>query len=465
MNVISARYHRHWTQVLFLTALAAILLLSLTVHEGSEQAAKGKRRSSAPLAEVIGAAAPGTVRVPSLPDDFAPQTRLGFTVGDQWEPAIAADRFGHIYILYAQYFGVPGCPDCPNPTAIVQISEDRGSTWGEPRVISEIGQWDAQIVVDPVDGRTVYAAWLQESKSDIGVARSDDFGETWSVVVADSTNAGTDKPILAVRGQDVYVGYNHAQTVWVSSSHDGGQTFTSEKVNPNGKLGWSLAGGGTVDPAGNVYFGWVGYERNGNARGPANLYVSKSSDGGATWSNLVLDVSAGAPDCSEFLCGWAFLGAQLTLASDQAGTLYGLWNAGEVDGGPQQIFFAKSFDAGVTWTDRMEVSEAPEGANHAFPAIIAGAAGDVRIAWMDTREDPLWNTYYRSSTDGGDTWSEESDLSTFVAGFSYIFPDGFSFPFGDYFELDIDDRGDTHAIWGEGLTWDTPGSIWYTRGK
>ena len=191
-------------------------------------------------------------------------------------------RFGTIYVLYPQYLGVPGCPACPSPTMILQVSRDRGATWGAPRQIAApgTGQWDAQIVVDPVDGRTVYAAWLQNGKSDTVVAKSDDFGDTWSVVVADRTNAGTDKPILAVRGPHVYVGFNHSQKVWVSSSHDGGRTFTSSNVNPNAKLGWSLAGGGTVDPAGNVYFSWAGYEQNGGANGPVNLYVSKSSDGG-----------------------------------------------------------------------------------------------------------------------------------------------------------------------------------------
>jgi len=299
------------------------------------------------------------------------------------------------------------------------------------------------------------------------LTKSTDFGANWSVVVANSTNAGTDKPILAVRGQDVYVGYNHAQKVWVSSSHDGGATFTSANVNRTaaGKLGWSLAGGGTVDPAGNVYFSWDGYEQNGGAKGPVNLYISKSSDGGAKWQTILIDVSGSPPDCSDFLCGWAYLGAQITMASDAAGTLYALWNAGTVDKSPERIFFAKSTDGGVTWSSKVDVSLAPAGVNHAFPAITARADGDVRISWMDARAGVLWNTYYRSSINGGETWSAEADLSTYVAGFSFIFPDGFSFPFGDYFEIDIDDRGTTHAVWGEGLNYDTPGSIWYTRGK
>jgi hypothetical protein len=354
---------------------------------------------------------------------------------------------------------------------ILQISSDRGTTWDGPKMIylpgATTGQWDAQIVVDPVDGRTVYAAWLQNYKSDTVVARSTDFGATWSIVVANSTNAGTDKPILAVRGQDVYVAYNHAQKIWVSVSHDGGATFTSVNANRThtGKLGWSLAGGGAIDPAGNVYFAWAGYEQNGGARGPVNLYISKSSDGGATWRTIPVDVSGSPPDCSDFVCGWAYLGAQITIASDAAGTLYALWNAGEVDKGPERIYFAKSTDAGETWSPRFDVSAAAAGVNHAFPAIVAGQAGDVRISWMDDRAGGLWNTYYRSSTNGGTTWSAEADLSTFVSGYSYIVPDGFSFPFGDYYELDIDDHGTTHAVWGEGLNYDSPGSIWYTKGK
>ena len=42
---------------------------------------------------------------------------------------------------------------------------------------------------------------------------------------------------------------------------------------------------------------------------------------------------------------------------------------------------------------------------------------------------------------------------------------GFSFPFGDYFGMAIDGRGQTHVVWGQGLNFDSPGSIWYTNGR
>jgi hypothetical protein len=412
------------------------------------------------LATALGASAATPV--------FTPQARVGFTSSDQWEPAIATDRLGDVFILYPQYGAVPGCPTCPNPTMVLTISRDRGATWSAPAIMSPpgTGQWDAQIAVDPVDGKTVFASWLQNGKSDTVVARSTDSGVTWTRVTADHSNSGTDKPILAVRGRDVYVVYNHSQKVWCSSSHDGGATFTSVNINQNGKLGWSLAGGGTVDPSGNVFFAWAGYTQNGGAKGAVNLYVSKSTNAGASWATSTLDVSGAPYDCSAQLCGWAYLGAQMTLTSDAAGTVYALWNAGPTDKAAERIYFAKSNDAGATWSPKQDVSTAAVGVEHSFPAIAARGAGDVRISWMDARNGAgLWNVYYRSSTDGGATWTPEADLSTYVSGFAYIQPAGFAFPFGDYFEMDVDDQGTTHVVWGEGANYQGPGSIWYAKGK
>ena len=473
------RFHRRWIGLFAFVALGALVFAGLEWRqEKIEQAFEGRARvrgSGQVSQEVVNSSAqvPAFVSRLAAGGGFSPQTRLGFHVDNEWEPAIAADRSGHVYVLYPQYGGVPGCSTCYSPTMILQISSDHGQTWASPTVIYPAGstsyQVDAQVVVDPVDGQTVFASWLQNNKSDIVVAKSTDFGATWSFVTADSTNAGTDKPILAVQGQDVYVVYNHSQTMWASYSHDGGATFTSVKINQNAKLGWSLAGGGTVTGDGSVYFAWDGYEGNGGAKGKVNLYVSQSTDGGATWATDLIDVSSSPPDCSAFDCGWAYLGAQMTMTSDPAGVLYVLWNAGSTPRGPERIYFSKSTDGGATWSAKQDVSTAPAGTQHAFPAIAAAGNGDVRIAWMDARAAnggmDRWNVYYRSSTDGGVTWSAEADISTYVSGFTYIFTDGFRFPFGDYFEMDVDERGTTHAVWGEGYNYDSPGSIWYSQGK
>ena len=398
---------------------------------------------------------------------FTPQVRLGFPTGDQWEPAIATDGFHHVYVLYPQYGEIPACKNCVLPSMTLVVSQDDGVHWQPPREVvpHESGQFDPQIVVDPIDHRTLYAAWLQNDNRDAVVAKSVDFGQSWSVVIADRDGEDADKPILAVRGRDVYVAFNRESRMHVAASHDGGVTFTSTDVNPALDLVRSLAGGGTVDPNGNAFVAWAGYTKRDGTKGRVNLYTSKSADGGKTWITTLMDSSGAPPDCAAFHCEWGYLGAQITLASDSAGTLFALWNSGKDDKAPERIYFASSTTAGEIWSPKTSVSHAPEGVEHAFPALVAGAADDVRIAWMDTRNGPLWNTFYRSSTNGGATWSPESKLSSFVPGYRYIRSRGFSFPFGDYFEIGIDSEGRTHAVWGEGLNFESPGSIWYSNGR
>jgi hypothetical protein len=405
---------------------------------------------------------------------FAPQRRLGYHTGDQWEPAIAADGHGHTYVLYPQYGAVPDCPACTAPTIALLVSSDNGLSWQLSKALltSSTGQFDPQIVVDPADRQTVYASWMQNNKRDIIVARSLDFGQSWSFSQAERGRDDADKPVLAVRGADVYVGFNHEEKFFVAASHDAGQTFSQVNVNPNAAPGWSLAGGATVDPSGNVYFGWTAYARHEMATRPVSVYVSRSADGGRTWNRALLDVSSAPPECAAQSCQTGYLGAQIALASDAAGALYALWNTGSTNGGPERIYFASSTTGGASWSARSGVSEAAAGVEHCFPAITAGPSGDVRIAWMDARATeaghpnrPLWNTFYRSSTNGGATWGAETQLSAPARGYDYILPTGFRFPFGDYFSLAIDNQGATHAVWGEGRDYKSPGSIWYTRGR
>ena len=385
---------------------------------------------------------------------------------------MATDAHGHIYILFPQYGAVDQCPACTTPTMVLLTSSDNGASWDPPQPLltSSIGQFDAQIKVDPIDRQTLYASWMQ-GRHDIIVARSQDFGRSWYFAVAEhSAEVIIDKPVLAVRGPNVYVSFNHDQTLSVAASHDYAQNFSSTVLNPGAGPGWSLAAGATVDPVGNVYFSWTAYARTDLLARPVEVFVSRSADGGRNWSTTPIDVSSAAPDCPAQVCSAGFLASQMALASDDAGVIYAVWNSGSVIGGPQRIYFSSSTNAGENWSTKVDVSNAPVGVEHCFPAITAGSAGDVRIAWMDTREvdpqgHPLWNTFYRASTNGGATWSTESQLSGPVRGYDYILPNGFLFPFGNLFSIGIDNLGVTHVVWGEGLNYRSPGSIWYTRGR
>src|SRR5450755_3661404 len=289
---------------------------------------------------------------------FSGQKRVGLSSGDQWEPAVAADGSGRVYILYPHYGRVPDCKDCRVPTMLFVASNDDGKTWQAPRVMlqTDSGQFDAQIAVDPADRRTVYAAWLQNGKREVMLAKSGDSGASWNFTIAVRSEVELDKPALAVRGQNVYVAFNHEEQVWVAASQDGGRSFTPARVNPESRPGWSLLGAATVDPAGNAYLAWASYSKVGGARGSVNLYVAKSPDTGKSWSANLLDVSAAAPGCKDEECGEAFLGAQVALTSDAEGTLYALWSAGATSQSPQRIYFSSSTNGGENWLPRANVS-------------------------------------------------------------------------------------------------------------
>src|SRR5437660_7808776 len=99
---------------------------------------------------------------------FQPQTRLGASLpGDTWEPAIAADRYGHVYVLIPDF--PPSCKGCPSSIADLVVSSDNGKTWSAPRVIADpgSGQIDVQGQVAPIDGKTVFASWHKDNQSQI----------------------------------------------------------------------------------------------------------------------------------------------------------------------------------------------------------------------------------------------------------------------------------------------------------
>jgi BNR repeat protein len=402
---------------------------------------------------------------------FTTQARIGFPAGDDWEPALAADRFGHVYVLYKHYdvAGQASCSSCALHV-LLQVSGDRGQTWSTPRPIDPEpvvgGQYDSQIAVDPVDGKTVWASFLQNGKSSIAVMKSTDFGQTWTgPTIVENLQRSTDKDILAVRGSTVAVAYNAAQKIYASISHDGGQTWATQLINNGGtQQGWSLGGGGGIDSRGNIYFSWDGFTQNGQAKGPVNLFVTESRDGGQTWSLTTMGVSGAPYPCSN--CGFAFLGAQATMTVGSDDTVYVLWNStvDQTDNAPERIYVAKSTDHGASYSSRQDVSLAAQGVEHSFPAITTGSSsGDVRIGWMDMHTG-RWNLFYRASSDGGATWSGESQVSSFVPGYSYLTPTGFGLPYGDYFEMSVDDRGSTQVAWGEADSYAGPGNIWTSHG-
>jgi hypothetical protein len=408
----------------------------------------------------------------SDPGTFTVQSRVGFQSGDDWEPSITSDRFGHEYVLYKHY-DVAGGGTCSNCDVhlLFQRSSDGGRTWTAPRAVAPIavngGQYDPQIVVDPVDGRTLWVSFLQDDNSRIAVSHSTDFGATWSKPqIVSGPQLGYDKDTLVVRGKTIAVAYSNVTDAFASVSLDGGAHWAMHRIFAGTNAATvPLSAGGGIDSHGALFFSYETWDaaHSDTGDGPVTLWVVRSTDNGAHWTRKAIVVSGAPFPCTD--CGFAFLSAQMNLRVGPDDAVYLLWNgtAGQTDFAPERIFFSRSTDHGLTYSTPKQVSTAPSGAEHSFPALATGLhAGDVRLAWMDTRSG-AWQVYYRQSTDGGATLSNTTRISGFVPGYDYLTHAGFVLPYGDYMQLTVDDHGRTQAAFGEGPSYAGPGNIWVSR--
>ncbi len=409
---------------------------------------------------------PGTLPPTGTASTFDTQRVMSYYFSD-WEPAVACSRDGRYIYQATTRYGDPRA--FSQPHIPLSISTDGGDTWQPDQYVENTRKWEADPQIAVSDDDTVFLVWLSLFTPGVSFKKSSDHGRTWTAPVAlaplsSSYPAGwSDKPWLVVHpnGQDLFVGFNSSDP-YVVVSHDGGNTWSNPiQTSTNGRYWYHT--GGCVAPNGDIYFATADYRAN--FTGKTYVNVTRSTDNGATWSNVRIDASEEMPDCVSVKgCYFGFLGPQSAIACDSAGTLMYVWNAGTQRRRPQKLFVSTSTD-GVNWSARQQVSVAPNNVHNGFPAIVAGPTpGDFRIVWQDSRLGGAWNTWFKRTTDGGLTWEPDVRLSGLDVPVVYKSPQGYNFVFGDYLGMAVDDWGTNHVIWGEGDSYDGPGSTWFTRG-
>lgn len=132
------------------------------------------------------------------------------------------------------------------------------------------------------------------------------------------------------------------------------------------------------------------------------IYFTKSEDGGLTWneSTLVFDAQR---------AGWDMVDNP-SVAITENGDLHIVWTRYSLPSGegPMELYYARSSDAGTTWSDPTLVVDGPV----VWRDIIGTGANSVQRVWQQkgSSGSTLW---HEQSVDGGETWERVAPLSVF----------------------------------------------------
>lgn len=306
------------------------------------------------------------------------------------DPAIA---YGSDGVAYLGILGSPG--------QITFRSTDNGATWNRVRDPSPVPDRN-NIAVDPRDSNIVYTTYSDltgASSNRIKGYKSTDGGQTWG-------------PSFFIGGPAPPDGYEQSSQPRVASD-------------------------------GTIYVGYQQYQSQTiGCSAPVQNAVAKSTDGGQTWTQTVMDIRQGGA-CTGgqagrgIFCttgGNAFRSRShpiLSISPTNPNTVYMVYSGGDLglpytcqgaSGYHSDILFRKSTDGGLTFSDPFKINTDPPGSDHYFPWMDVAPNGRIWVGWNDRRGDPqdIRSRWYQAfSTDEGKTWTEErvATVDTTPSGF------------------------------------------------
>jgi len=375
----------------------------------------------------------------------------------------ATTRYGKKYQL---------CRDCPSPLIVYRVSSDNGDTWGPvlPLCKCKGYRWQADPQIEVASDGTVYALILQGWRTVL--VKSMDHGVTWSKPkdVARSMD-WTDHGFLTISddGQDVYVAFNHGES-WVAASHDGGATFakpvkTSPLKDENRRYYYHYKG--AVLSNGVVAIAATSLSARPYARHNVRYYILRSANGGTSWRQIPIGTYKRQPECPRSRCRGDHLGGMTNVAKDDNDNLVATVAGATRRANGQVVYVLTSTDDGLTWSAPVRISPIRHGDRRviaSFPTIEGTGDGDFRLWWQDNYNGLNgWNTWYRQSSDTGATWSEKIRISDAIDGAFYKSRMGYLADYGDYGGIAIMSDGRTIATWGEGKSYWGAGGSWVNR--
>ncbi|MCF8236409.1 MAG: glycoside hydrolase [Bacteroidales bacterium] len=382
----------------------------------------------------------------------------------QNEISLAIDQgelFGSPILLIAAY---NDDPHPGGPGLGISYSTDAGASWGSTQLgypwnpyanAPMVDAFDPSIAVD--DSGHVFASYIATdgnlfggAASGLYIQKSTDGGISWSPAKTisikgppsgsqDTSYRFNDRQQIITDKYSQSPFYNHVYLTWImdrgwnvgqplsdiyfSSSSDGGEVF-SQPLRINS---WANNMGNmpTLDVAknGTVYVCWMDY--NVSSGGQGTIFLDKSTDAGLNWGQdkAVYTVDLPPLNLNNGSDVRAKGAAVIRVLPSDPDVLFIVF-AEDPDGtGPDEadIFMIKSEDGGDNWGNPSRVNDDQTNNDQVMPWMFIKANDIIDIIWYDRRNDPTdltWDVYYCSSTDEGNTFSNNIPVN----GNSFISP-------------------------------------------
>jgi hypothetical protein len=349
-------------------------------------------------------------------------------------------------------------------------SNDGGSTWTHVCSPGSGGQGDPVVGYDL--NNVAYAGGIQGGH--VVDFISTDNGAHWGApitVIGNVLGYLADKPWMEIdtnttssRKNAIYVSTtqfasNNNSQIWVSHSTDGGHTWMSvaadaQQVFPNIDQFSDLS----VGADGTVYLNWIRCTANGPsgdcAATNASIMISKSTDGGATWSAAKKVATAALAPDPNFCCFYGALPVTNfeRVSNIPSNAVFGSGATAKVyvtyynwSGTQMQVMVATSTNGGNTFGAPVRVSHATAG-DEFFPWINVSATGKIAATWLDRSGDPANTSYqpFLGTSANGTSWGTPHALTNTKSNPN---KDGFGGGFmGDY-RTHVYDGKSVYADW------------------
>jgi len=273
---------------------------------------------------------------------------------------------------------------------LLSVAMMLGAAWTSRRLTENTG--DSEYPDVAASGLNFYVVWEDNTKGndEIFFRKSINGGATWQTAKRLTNNVGGSScPRIAVWGSNVFVVWQDDTSgnpeIYLRKSTDGGATWQTEMglTNNTGNSKWpDIAVSGS-----NVYVVW-----EDDTPGNYEIYFRKSINGGATWQTARrLTNNTGESHAPRI--------------SVLSSNVYVVWC--DTTPGNYEVYFRKSTDGGATWQPAKRLSNNTGGS---YNPTIAVSALNVYIVWYDYTPG-IAQIYFKKSTDGGGVWQTSKKLT------------------------------------------------------